>query len=167
LSEHHLDRERFEESSRKLDRGHISDNEFYKQLAALSGHSVDSIRLAFDEKLIDKTVVSLMQVLRSHYKIALLSNASGTYLRPILEKHGLMPLFDEIAISAEVGLIKPEPAVFKHILKQLGVQAGEAIFIDDSPTNVQAAEALGIRSFVFAGTEALRKELAAAGIKVS
>jgi HAD superfamily hydrolase (TIGR01509 family) len=78
-----------------------------------------------------------------------------------------MPLFDEIAISAEVGLIKPEPAVFKHILKQLGVQAGEAIFIDDSPTNVQAAEALGIRSFVFAGTEALRKELAAAGIKVS
>jgi putative hydrolase of the HAD superfamily len=116
---------------------------------------------------IDQGVAGLIKALRGHYKTGLLSNSNAGYAQTILDEYGVRDLFDEVTVSGEVGAMKPDPAIFHHALQQLGVAAGEAVFIDDSPANVQAAEALGIRSFVFTGTEALRRELAAAGIKVS
>jgi len=46
--------------------------------------------------------------------------------------------------SAEVHLAKPDPRIYQLVLDKLGVQAGEAIFIDDFPENIDAANALGI-----------------------
>lgn len=158
----------FEESSRMLDVGNISDREFYERLGELSGQKPENVKKVFDDTgRIDKDLVKLIERLRGHYKLGLLSNATGKYLRPILESHGLTSLFDEIAISAEVGSIKPHPEIFDHILEKLDVKADEAIFIDDNPDNVAAASSMGIGGIVYTDEDALRKELATAGIKVS
>ncbi len=169
LKKHGLERSgEFEESSQMLDRGQINDMEFYQRLGDLSGHSSESVKAVFDDtQLIDQDIVTLLKELRDQYKLGLLSNASGQYLRPILKEHGLIDLFDEVVVSAEVGIIKPDPAIFKHILDKLDVQASEAIFTDDNPHNVAAAESVGIHSIVFTSEKALRQELAAAGVKVS
>jgi putative hydrolase of the HAD superfamily len=169
LKKHDYERSgEFAKSAQQVDFGRISYDEHYQRLSELSGQSAQSIKEVFDDtQLIDQDMVELIRSLHGQYKIGLLSNAGGQYLRPILEEHGLMELFDEIAISAEIGVVKPDPAIFKHALKQLGVKAEEAIFTDDNPGNVAAAEAVGIRSIVFTSEKALRRELAAAGIKVS
>lgn len=169
LNRHELDQSgELEESSQLLDRGEINDDEFYRRLADLSGQTQQNVKKVFgDTDLIDKDLVKLIKELGPHYKIGLLSNSSGRYLRPILEQHGLLELFDEITVSAEVGLIKPDLAIFHHVLGELGVEAGEALFIDDNPRNVAAAKSVGMGALVFTGERALRKELAAAGIKVS
>jgi epoxide hydrolase-like predicted phosphatase len=55
-------------------------------------------------------------------------------------------LFDDVVDSSEVGLRKPDPAIYRLSLERLDVQPGEAVFIDDAPGNVAGAVAVGIPS---------------------
>ncbi|MEM0954888.1 MAG: HAD family phosphatase [Pseudomonadota bacterium] len=67
---------------------------------------------------------------------------------------GMLPvdsLFDFVVDSSEVGMRKPNPAIFKHALSLAGVAAADALFLDDYADNVTAAEALGIRSILVDG----------------
>jgi putative hydrolase of the HAD superfamily len=88
-------------------------------------------------------------------RMALLSNAGqdfGSYMR-----HGpLGDYFEEVFVSGEMGLIKPDPAIFRQALSVLGVTAADAIFTDNREDNVRAAEALGITGHVFTGPGGLR-----------
>lgn len=58
----------------------------------------------------------------------------------------LEELFDDVVDSSEVGLRKPDPAIYELSLERLGVTAGEALFLDDAPGNVAGAEAVGMRA---------------------
>ncbi|GAA3444373.1 HAD family hydrolase [Planomonospora venezuelensis] len=53
-------------------------------------------------------------------------------------------IFDEIVISGEVGMRKPEPRIFEHTLGVVGLSGAECVFIDDIEANITAARALGI-----------------------
>jgi HAD superfamily hydrolase (TIGR01509 family) len=66
--------------------------------------------------------------------------------------------------SAEIGLAKPDPAIYRLALERLRVQAGEAIFVDDLARNTEAAESIGLPSLVFESPEQLRRELTERGI---
>ncbi|MGH2621083.1 MAG: HAD-IA family hydrolase, partial [Anaerolineales bacterium] len=57
--------------------------------------------------------------------------------------------FDKLIISAEVGLAKPDPRIYRLALEGLGVEAGQAIFVDDFPENLEAAAALGMHPVHF------------------
>ncbi len=61
-----------------------------------------------------------------------------------------MDLFDVVVDSSEVGLRKPDPAIFHLVCSRLGVTPDQAVFLDDSPGHVRAAEALGLHGVVFA-----------------
>jgi putative hydrolase of the HAD superfamily len=74
------------------------------------------------------------------FKVGLLSNSWGnSYPRELWTE-----LFDATVISAEVGLRKPNGAIFQHALELIGLAAQECVFIDDIAHNVRAAEALGM-----------------------
>jgi epoxide hydrolase-like predicted phosphatase len=150
----------FEASSQLVDLGHISEDEFHERLSRLSGTSLAGVKEIFDDRsVIDKDMVRLVKELRGHYKIGLLSNASSEYLRALLAHHELAELFDEIAVSSEVGFIKPGPEIFQHILQKLAVKPEETLFIDDNPHNAEAAAALGFGAITFTDYRSLRKEL--------
>ena len=56
-------------------------------------------------------------------------------------------LFDVIVDSSAVGMRKPNPAIYLHALDELGgVPAERAVFLDDSPSNVAGAEAVGMHA---------------------
>ncbi len=84
--------------------------------------------------------------LRPRYQVALLTNAFVGQREHIIRLAGAAPetLFDAYINSADVGMRKPSAAIFHHALERLGVQAPQAVFIDDLPRNVEAAAALGI-----------------------
>jgi len=71
--------------------------------------------------------------------------------------------FDWVTFSAEVRLIKPEPAIYEHTLRGLGVRPSDALFLDDREINVQAARALGINAIRFQSMTQLRSELQIVG----
>jgi HAD superfamily hydrolase (TIGR01509 family) len=61
--------------------------------------------------------------------------------------------------SADVRMVKPDPAIYQHTLDGLGVSAAEALFIDDREPNIAAARKLGINAIRFASVSQLKDEL--------
>jgi 2-haloacid dehalogenase len=72
--------------------------------------------------------------------------------------------FDGIVVSGEEKLIKPDPRLYVRLLERYRVDPARAVFIDDSPNNVEAAAALGIHAIHFRSPPALRDELTALGV---
>jgi epoxide hydrolase-like predicted phosphatase len=109
--------------------------------------------------------VALVRLLRPDYKLSVLSNADGS-LRGRLQADGLHELFDDIVVSAEVGMAKPEPAVFRLAVERLGLAPPECVFVDDWDLNVEAARAVGLRALSYRVDKGddLRAVLAAAGV---
>ena len=75
------------------------------------------------------------------YKTALLSNSWGMGLYPI---DRIRELFDVVVISGEVGLRKPDPAIFKLTVDKLGLEAASCVFVDDHPGHLKAALEAGM-----------------------
>ncbi len=142
------------------DRGELSDQQFFQAIADASGETAEQVEREMETDVeVNWPLVEYVGTLRGTYKTALLSNSSSEYLRNELKLHDLEKNFDEIVISSEVGLIKPEPAVFEHIMQKLGVRPEECIFTDDSPRNIAAAERLGINVILFTGVTELKKQI--------
>ncbi len=59
-----------------------------------------------------------------------------------------LALFNAVIMSNEVGLLKPNPAIFQLCLQQLGIPPNQAIFIDDLPANINGARAIGMAGIV-------------------
>jgi putative hydrolase of the HAD superfamily len=98
---------------------------------------------------IDQDLVADIRAYHKHFKTALLSNYSNT-LRPMLSGPWRMDgAFDEVFISYELKMVKPEAAIYQYALDKLGVTPQETIFIDDRPVNVEGAATLGIHAFQF------------------
>jgi beta-phosphoglucomutase-like phosphatase (HAD superfamily) len=102
------------------------------------------------------------------YKTALLSNAGAAFLDEKISKHNpeYKNLFDEIVLSAEVGMVKPEPGIFRHTLEMLLSKPEESLFIDDSTGNVEAAMALKINGYVFTDSASFASYLQEIGIHI-
>lgn len=170
LHEHGYERTgKFEEFANTLDGGGISQEQFFQNLADSSGQEAAHVKEYFSERgAIDYAMIDLVAAIHASYPTALLSNASGEFLRPMLHKFNLHELFNEIVISSEVGFIKPSREIFEHVLDKLGVKPSEAIFIDDNPANVASASALGIHAIHYTGDiSKLRLQLQQYGISVT
>lgn len=72
--------------------------------------------------------------------------------------------FRDIVVSGEVGLLKPDPAIYHLALDRFDLRPGEALFVDDRLINIDAAEAIGLRAHLFTDAEGLRERLNAEGL---
>lgn len=147
----------------RLDRGIITSEEFLNGLSELTGRIVQEADLHPIPLIADSAVVVLAQELSNRYSIGLLSNASST-LRPILLALDLDKLFDNIFISSEMNLSKPQPEIFHAVLGSTNMTPDQIVFIDDKAANVIAAQNMGITSFIYAGVSGLRQQLREAGV---
>ena len=95
--------------------------------------------------LVNTEMLQVLRSVRSQATVALLSNGT-TRLRRDLAVLDLTDEFDVIFNTAEVGIAKPNPAIFHYVLQKLDSTAAEALFIDDLEVNVLGARSIGIRS---------------------
>ena len=98
----------------------------------------------FDGDRIDTHLVDEIRHLHKNYTTAVLSNYSSRLRDKITRQWQIADAFDHLIISAEVGLLKPDPKIFQLTLARIGCQAGEAVFIDDVSENIAAAQKEGI-----------------------
>jgi putative hydrolase of the HAD superfamily len=92
------------------------------------------------------------------YKTALLSNNS-IELRQRLIDDGIIDIFDEVIISAEVGLQKPQPGIFDILFKKLELKPDEVVFVDDTLRSLEGADSIGYIPILFKDNESLKLEL--------
>jgi 2-haloacid dehalogenase len=133
-------------------------------------HYGDLIR-AYDERWeesitgpIQATVDILRKLKEAKYPLYGLSNWSAETFRRIRHKYSFMDWFDEIVISGEVKLIKPDPRIYSLLLERVGRKAEECLFIDDSEANVITANQLGFKIIRFESPGQLLNELQRLGI---
>ena len=105
---------------------------------------------------VNRAVIDVLADLRAgQTPLALLSNAGPDYASYF--RHGpLGDFFSACYVSGELGLLKPDAEIFRHVLDDLGITPAEAVFIDNRESNVAGAEALGITGHVFTDAGRLR-----------
>lgn len=91
-------------------------------------------------------------------RLALLSNAGFDFASP-LRFSPMARFFERIFLSAELGLIKPDPRIFSTVAVELGITPTEMVFIDNKRVNVDGAESLGITGHLFRSPAGLRSFL--------
>jgi putative hydrolase of the HAD superfamily len=149
----------------QLETGDISITEFEETFAAALV-TVDGRPLAaegilgrmFAEMRPDSSMFLLAEALRAcGIKVGLLSNSWGnTYPRARIDA-----LFDPVVISGEVGLRKPQAAIYEHAIELLGVPAGRVLFVDDAEPNIIGAQAIGLRALLHTSSRCTRAALEA------
>jgi putative hydrolase of the HAD superfamily len=156
------------------DRGDISYEAYWSQLAEEAGAKLEQEDLQkigpWDLEMwahINPAMVEWLEQLRSSgIRTGLLSNMPHEMVHYSRQNFAWLKHFDHTTFSAEVGLVKPEPAIYRHSLDGLGVAASEALFVDDKKPNVEGARAVGLRAIQLQSLEQLRRDLKELGFPV-
>jgi len=93
--------------------------------------------------------VALVRALRPPYRTAILSNADASLRERLREGLGIHDLFDAVVCSAEVGIAKPEPAIYRLAAERVGLPPEACLFVDDYEPNVAAAREVGMAAIFF------------------
>lgn len=112
---------------------------------------------------VNAEVLALIRLCRRRLPVGLISNATSR-LRHDLEQLELLDEFDYIFNTSELGVAKPDPAVFQMALARVGVEAEHSFFVDDHAHNVEAAAQLGMHAHLYVGVEPLRRALDDLGV---
>ena len=136
------------EMNDKVDRGDITQDQFNRSLIqtlGLGDECIPTIKQVIDENcFIDQKIVARIIELKPKFKIGLLSNYSKLMRDKIENDWHIKHLFDDIIISYEVGLIKPDPAIFALAISRLGAARDETVLIDDRLKNIKGAREFGM-----------------------
>ena len=144
--------------------GHLSALQCGRELGASFGlRSEQEISSFWGEffggDVLDTELVEHIRRWRRSYKTALLSNFTSSLHDHVQNELGIDDCFDEIIVSARVGLRKPDPRIYRLVLNRLQVKPHEAVFVDDMPVNVQGALSVGLRAIQFTTRQALLSQL--------
>jgi 2-haloacid dehalogenase len=113
---------------------------------------------------IDATVEILGELRDSGIALYALTNWSHEKFPIARRKFPFLQWFDDIVVSGEVRMKKPDPRIFQHLLEVHRLSAPELLFIDDSAANVAAARGAGLQAVRFTSPEELRAELTERGL---
>ena len=143
------------EFSDHVDRGELTQedawNHMLDKLELPRSNKAELEKFFREDFYIDRDMVADIHGYHDQFKTALLSNYSNA-LRPMLSGPWRMDgAFDEIIISCEVRMVKPDPEIYQYALDKLGTAPQETIFIDDREGNVTGAQTLGIHAFQYTG----------------
>jgi len=110
-------------------------------------------------------MLAWQQQLKQHGILtAILSNMGDNVLANMEREFDWLPHFDVLVWSYQLHMAKPDPAIYRYTLRELGTQPEETLFIDDRAVNVEAANAMGMKAMVFTNVGRLRADLIAQGL---
>lgn len=141
-----------------LERGAISDAEYIAELGRLCGRPFtwDEVQRGWKGFFAVEPPaeqLAMLDELRGGYRLYVLSNTNNfvmSWARSTAFSPAGRPLdsyFDRLFLSFELKLTKPDAAIFRRLLADTGALPAETLFIDDGARNVEAAAALGFRTF--------------------
>jgi putative hydrolase of the HAD superfamily len=141
------------EAWNQAQRGEIDEATYWQAVAdklRLDEAAVERLRGDFYRgDALHEGLVDVIRELRGRGMLVGLLSNNAPSLAGDLDTLGVADLFDARVISADIGVMKPDPAAYHAILDKLDVPPGGALFIDDSPANVTGAAAVGMAAVRF------------------
>lgn len=107
----------------------------------------------------DETIEIAKNLKQKGYPLYLLSNFSAEKFEIVKQKYRFLEIFEDLIISGEHKLIKPNPAIYHFTLNRINRKASECIFIDDSLGNIESANKVGLYGIHFQSPTQLKQEL--------
>ncbi len=101
----------------------------------------------------------------SGYRIFALTDNVHEIVAYLKSRHQFWPLFEGAVVSAEIGLMKPDPAIFHHAIERFGLVAAETVFLDDIEANVEGARSAGMAALLFTTAERGEADLRGLGLR--
>lgn len=155
-----------------LNKGFLTESEAklrYQQELDLSPLECD--RLFYYVKqtqiLLHGSVELIERVKRSGYGVYALTDNVVEIVEYLKSTYQFWPLFDGAAVSAELGMLKPQPEIYQALLSNNSLDASDTVFIDDMPSNVEGAKAVGMAGIQFSDVSQCERELLALGIDLN
>ncbi len=156
----------------RYDLGELNGTSFWQAIsrdASLGLNSSEITRLIEHDVVMWSTLNETMlrwvaAVQDAGLRTAILSNMGEELLRYMRQEFGWLGRFDHHTWSCELGIGKPDPEIYRYTCRELGVAPGEALFLDDKPENIAAAESVGMQAIQFTTAEALEAELERRGL---
>lgn len=155
------------QSSGRASRGEISARDHMQHVMRVLGLPETDKAIAdfhaefFAGDEVDYAMIEEINALRPQYKTALLSNAWDNLREALTKKWEIDYAFDELFISAEMGVAKPDPEIYKKGLEKLALPPQAAVFVDDFIENIEAARELGMHGIHFQEKAQAMRELRA------
>lgn len=147
---------------RDFEAGKLNNSQFLKIMNGWCEGLVDEeffCRAFSDIFTENKDVISLLPVLKSRYKLVLLSNTNGIHMKYGWEKYDFLKYFDKLCLSHEIGSVKPEKKMYEAVENFTHSPSNEHIFIDDVKEYADGAKLAGWDAIQFTGYDNLVKEL--------
>jgi putative hydrolase of the HAD superfamily len=139
----------------------LMDAEGHHHIARDDGLMKEVARLDMETwQHVDNAVVEWVSAIKKRgFKLGILSNMPTEFLDNYEKDIEPFVIADYACFSCRVKLVKPQPEIYAHTLSKLAVSAEEAVFFDDIQENVDAANQLGIRAFLWTGLEKAKEDL--------
>lgn len=144
--------------------GQISDAEHWRWIGETLGLGSEALAQFrhdfFAEDILDAALLAYVDRLAAAgLHVGLLSNAADNARSVFAKKYGILDHFQSVTISAEEGVMKPDPRIFHIALARAGARPEEAVFVDDFAENVAGAQAVGLIGVHFTDPAVARLEL--------
>jgi len=147
----------FSDSARKASMGEIKVEQHWMAVGEALGILPDDIPGFLEQYWsaddVNWPLLAFIKGLHPDYKVGLLSNAWDDLRRTMHQRWNMDVLFDDLVISAEVSLAKPDPRIYRLAVERLHVQPEEAVFVDDMLVNIEAACQQGLSAIQFLDTQ--------------
>ena len=123
----------------------------WPSICARVGRDLDPSLLdaAFDATPMNREMLDLAARLRRDHAVGMVTDNKRDRIDRLVALHALDAVFDPIVVSADCGSGKSDAAIFRHALRSLALEPDETVFVDNSPRNLIAANALGMRTIHF------------------
>ena len=152
----------FTELQRQSDLGFITRQQFNESVAKLTGLSAADVeRLYWSVNRFNQPTMDWVHELKvsGKYKIGMLSNISRDWMDVSLPVFDQQKLFDDILLSGDVKVVKPDPEIFRLMADKLAVHPNECVMIDDLSVNIDGAKLAGMQGIVYKTLDQARAEL--------
>jgi putative hydrolase of the HAD superfamily len=154
------DREFIEDMLGHANLGLISDAEFRATMARRVGiEPEDWSRIIKNAEILNTDLLAYIELLRLSYKTAILSNANKGVLNTIIGEKWLQKNFDEIVVSAEVGIAKPDERIYQLVVDRVGVATSECLYIDDREKFLIPARRLGMSALLYENFDQIKRDM--------
>lgn len=145
----------------QADVGLLDRLELLAGFSEVTGIAPDAIdRTLRSEHALNKPLLGCIQILRERgVAIGMLSNLGRGWFNEFFPEGAVRDLFDDIIISGEVGMAKPQPEIYQLALERLGIEPKEAVFVDDRESNCEGARAVGMAAIFYQDFEQFKVAL--------